>query len=83
MERRGVKQALQVWSRMPTSKLQVIAMCKYNFGDFAKPVSDKGVPIHDLNINPAEVEMYFMDLEPSVNPTPYMATEEMSLTKVS
>jgi hypothetical protein len=57
-------------------------MCKNNVGDFAKPASNKGVPLHDLKINPAEVEMYFMDLEPSVNPTPYMATEEMSLTKV-
>ncbi len=53
-------------------------MCKYNVGDFAKPVSNKGVPIHDLNINPAEMEMYVMDLEPTL----YMATEEMSLTKV-
>jgi hypothetical protein len=57
-------------------------MCKYNVGDFAEPVSIKGIPIHDLNTNPAEMEMYFMDLEPSVNPTRYMATEEMSLTKV-
>ncbi|CAK9203106.1 hypothetical protein BDL97_14G008000 [Sphagnum fallax] len=54
---------------------------RYDVRDFAKPVSSKGVSIHDINISPAEMEMY-IDLEPFVNPTPYIVPEDMSLTKV-
>ena len=49
--------------------------------DFTKPVSSKGVSIYEINITPLEMEM-FLDLQPFVNPTPYIVPEDMSLTKV-
>ena len=49
--------------------------------DFTKPVSSKGVSIYEINITPLEMEM-FLDLQPFVNPTPYIVPEDMSLTTV-
>lgn len=54
---------------------------RYDVGDFAKPVSSKGLSINEINISPQEMEMY-IDLQPFVNPTPYIVPEDMSLTKV-
>lgn len=54
---------------------------RYDVRDFAKPVSSKGLSIHEINISPQEMEMY-IDLEPFVNPTPYIVPEDMSLAKV-
>lgn len=56
-------------------------MCRYDVRDFTKPVSSKGVSIYEINITPQEMEM-FIDLQPFVNPTPYIVPEDMSLTKV-
>ena len=56
-------------------------MYRYDNRDFIKPVSSKGVSIYEINITPQEMEM-FIDLQPFVNPTPYIVPEDMSLTKV-
>ncbi|XP_024361602.1 chloride channel protein CLC-d [Physcomitrium patens] len=54
---------------------------RYNMRDFTKPVSSKGLSIYEINISPQEMDMY-IDLQPFVNPTPYIVPEDMSLTKV-
>lgn len=58
-----------------------VALRRYNMGDFTKPVSSKGLSIYEINISPQEMDMY-IDLQPFVNPTPYIVPEDMSLTKV-
>lgn len=55
--------------------------CRYDVRDFTKPASSKGLSIYDIDISPQEMEMY-IDLQPFVNPTPYIVPEDMSLTKV-
>jgi chloride channel 7 len=57
-------------------------MHSYHVTDFTKPVSSKGLSIFEIDISPVEMEMY-IDLQPFVNPAPYMVPEDMSLTKVS
>ncbi|XP_024363094.1 chloride channel protein CLC-d isoform X2 [Physcomitrium patens] len=54
---------------------------RYDVRDFTKPVSSKGISIYDIDISAQEMEMY-IDLQPFVNPTPYIVPEDMSLTKV-
>ncbi|OAE18083.1 hypothetical protein AXG93_2899s1120 [Marchantia polymorpha subsp. ruderalis] len=54
---------------------------RYDVREFAKPVSSKGISVHDINLTTEEMGMY-VDLEPFVNPTPYMVSEDMSLSKV-
>ncbi|KAG0554790.1 hypothetical protein KC19_12G119300 [Ceratodon purpureus] len=54
---------------------------RYDVTDFTKPVSSKGLSIYEIDISPVEMEMY-IDLQPFVNPAPYMVPEDMSLTKV-
>lgn len=56
-------------------------MYRYDVRDFTKPVSSKGLSIYEIDISPVEMEMY-IDLQPFVNPTPYIVPEDMSLTKV-
>lgn len=56
-------------------------MWRYDVRDFTKPVSSKGISIYDIDISAQEMEMY-IDLQPFVNPTPYIVPEDMSLTKV-
>lgn len=58
-----------------------VALRRYNMRDFTKPVSSKGLSIYEINISPQEMDMY-IDLQPFVNPTPYIVPEDMSLTKV-
>jgi chloride channel 7 len=50
--------------------------------EFVKPVSSKGLSVEDICLTPEEMEMY-LDLEPFVNPSPYIVPEDMSLTKVT
>lgn len=54
---------------------------RHNFSEFVKPVSSKGLSIHDIHLSPDDLEMY-IDLAPYVNPSPYVVPEDMSLTKV-
>ncbi|MCO5562887.1 hypothetical protein L7F22_016523 [Adiantum nelumboides] len=54
---------------------------RHSVTDFVKPVSSKGLSIQDIFLNPQELELY-IDLEPFVNPSPYIVPEDMSLTKV-
>ncbi|KAI8009746.1 Chloride channel protein CLC-d [Camellia lanceoleosa] len=54
---------------------------RHNFSEFVKPVSSKGISIHDINLTPDDLEMY-IDLAPFVNPSPYIVSEDMSITKV-
>ncbi|CAM6082441.1 unnamed protein product [Calypogeia fissa] len=54
---------------------------RYDVRDFAKPVSSKGISVDDVHLSPEEMAMY-IDLEPFVNPTPYVVSEDMSLSKV-
>eukprot|EP00250_Pteridium_aquilinum_P011550 c20146_g1_i1 orf=525-2813(-) len=49
--------------------------------DFVKPVSSKGLSIQDICLTREEMELY-IDLQPFVNPSPYIVPEDMSLTKV-
>lgn len=56
-------------------------MYRYDVRDFTKPVSSKGLSIDEIDISPVEMDMY-IDLQPFVNPTPYIVPEDMSLTKV-
>ncbi|XP_057857526.2 chloride channel protein CLC-d [Cryptomeria japonica] len=54
---------------------------RHSVTDFAKPASSKGLRIEDIHLTRDEMEMY-IDLEPFVNPSPYIVPEDMSLTKV-
>ncbi|XP_059649903.1 chloride channel protein CLC-d isoform X2 [Cornus florida] len=54
---------------------------RHNFSEFVKPVSSKGICIDDIHLSPDDLEMY-IDLAPFVNPSPYIVSEDMSLTKV-
>ncbi|KAK4266364.1 hypothetical protein QN277_027302 [Acacia crassicarpa] len=53
----------------------------HDFGEFAKPVSSKGISIDDILLSSDELEMY-MDLAPFLNPSPYIVPEDMSLSKI-
>lgn len=54
---------------------------RHNVTDFVKPVSSKGLSVQDILLTPEEMDLY-LDLEPFVNPSPYIVPEDMSLTKV-
>jgi len=54
---------------------------RHDSGEFAKPVSSKGICIDDINLSSDDLEMY-IDLAPFLNPSPYIVPEDMSLTKV-
>ncbi|KAH7447178.1 hypothetical protein KP509_01G095400 [Ceratopteris richardii] len=54
---------------------------RHRLTEFAKPASSRGLSIHDIHLSPEEMELY-IDLEPFVNPSPYIVPEDMSLTKV-
>ncbi|XP_010546809.1 PREDICTED: chloride channel protein CLC-d isoform X2 [Tarenaya hassleriana] len=54
---------------------------RHNFSEFAKPVSSKGINIDDIHLTTDDLEMY-IDLAPFLNPSPYVVSEDMSLTKV-
>lgn len=54
---------------------------RHNVTDFVKPASSKGLSIDDIHLTQDEMEMY-IDLQPFVNPSPYIVPEDMSLTKV-
>ena len=71
----------QRWQLLLMSLTIVANWNRYDVRDFAKPVSSKGLSIHEIDIGPQEMEMY-IDLEPFVNPTPYIVPEDMSLAKV-
>ena len=49
--------------------------------DFSKDVSVHGDTVEDVQLTNAEREM-FIDLKPYCNPSPYVVSPEMSLTKV-
>ncbi|KAI4317790.1 hypothetical protein L6164_025633 [Bauhinia variegata] len=54
---------------------------RHDFGEFAKPVSSKGLSIEDIHLSADDLEMY-IDLAPFLNPSPYIVPEDMSVTKV-
>ena len=54
---------------------------RHDSGEFAKPVSSKGICIDDIHLSSDDLEMY-IDLAPFLNPSPYIIPEDMSLTKV-
>ncbi|KAK7405890.1 hypothetical protein VNO78_07502 [Psophocarpus tetragonolobus] len=54
---------------------------RHDSGEFAKPVSSKGICIEDIHLSSDDLEMY-IDLIPFLNPSPYIVPEDMSLTKV-
>ncbi|CAA3028164.1 chloride channel CLC-d isoform X2 [Olea europaea subsp. europaea] len=54
---------------------------RHNLTEFVKPVSSKGISIHDVHLTADDLEMY-IDLAPFLNPSPYVVPEDMSLTKV-
>ncbi|RDY01196.1 Chloride channel protein CLC-d, partial [Mucuna pruriens] len=54
---------------------------RHDSGEFAKPVSSKGICIDDIHLSSDDLEMY-IDLAPYLNPSPYIVPEDMSLTKV-
>ena len=54
---------------------------RHDSGEFAKPVSSKGMHIEDIHLSSDDLEMY-IDLAPFLNPSPYVVPEDMSLTKV-
>ncbi|KAL2669639.1 hypothetical protein AAZV13_01G196600 [Glycine max] len=54
---------------------------RHDSGEFAKPVSSKGICIDDIHLSSDDLEMY-IDLAPFLNPSPYIVPEDMSLTKV-
>lgn len=54
---------------------------RHNLSEFVKPVSSKGISLHDIHFTPDDLEMY-IDLAPFLNPSPYVVPEDMSLTKV-
>ncbi|KAL2530482.1 Chloride channel protein CLC-d [Forsythia ovata] len=54
---------------------------RHNLTEFVKPVSSKGISVHDVHLTPDDLEMY-IDLALFLNPSPYVVPEDMSLTKV-
>ncbi|KAI5423493.1 hypothetical protein KIW84_046445, partial [Lathyrus oleraceus] len=54
---------------------------RHDSGEFAKPVSSKGISLDDIHLTSEDLEMY-IDLAPFLNPSPYIVPEDMSLTKV-
>ncbi|MCI12946.1 chloride channel protein CLC-d, partial [Trifolium medium] len=54
---------------------------RHDSGEFAKPVSSKGICLDDIHLTSEDLEMY-IDLAPFLNPSPYIVPEDMSLTKV-
>eukprot|EP00271_Cylindrocystis_brebissonii_P004752 TRINITY_DN16591_c0_g1_i1.p1 TRINITY_DN16591_c0_g1~~TRINITY_DN16591_c0_g1_i1.p1 ORF type:complete len:534 (+),score=97.56 TRINITY_DN16591_c0_g1_i1:171-1604(+) len=53
----------------------------YDWTDFAKPPSTKGMTMDNVHLAPAELSMW-IDLKPFLNPSPYIVEEDMSMTKV-
>ncbi|KAH7440920.1 hypothetical protein KP509_03G016200 [Ceratopteris richardii] len=56
-------------------------LSRHSMTDFAKQASSKGLSLQDIYLTPEEMALY-IDLEPFVNPSPYIVPEDMSLTKV-
>ncbi|CAD5189924.1 unnamed protein product [Musa acuminata subsp. malaccensis] len=54
---------------------------RYNFSDFVKTVSGKGMSTEDIHLTEDELELY-LDLASYLNPAPYIVPEDMSLAKV-
>ncbi|KAL0393086.1 UNVERIFIED_CONTAM: Chloride channel protein CLC-d [Sesamum radiatum] len=68
-------------SPLPFSSRDGPVPIRHNLTEFVKPVSSKGLSIHDIHLTPDDLEMY-IDLAPFLNPSPYVVPEDMSLTKV-
>ncbi|KAL2244046.1 UNVERIFIED_CONTAM: Chloride channel protein CLC-d [Sesamum indicum] len=68
-------------SPLPFSSRDGPIPIRHNLTEFVKPVSSKGLSIHDIHLTPDDLEMY-IDLAPFLNPSPYVVPEDMSLTKV-
>ncbi|KAK4388562.1 Chloride channel protein CLC-d [Sesamum angolense] len=68
-------------SPLPFSSRDGPVPVRHNLTEFVKPVSSKGLSIHDIHLTPDDLEMY-IDLATFLNPSPYVVPEDMSLTKV-
>ncbi|XP_054805887.1 chloride channel protein CLC-d-like [Prosopis cineraria] len=69
------------YSPLPSDPRGEARPIRHDFGEFAKPVSSKGISIDDIFLSSDDLEMY-IDLAPFLNPSPYIVPEDMSLTKV-
>lgn len=68
-------------SPLPSDSRSGTLPIRHSLTEFVKPVSSKGISIHDVHLTPDDLEMY-IDLAPFLNPSPYVVPEDMSLTKV-
>ncbi|XP_049374333.1 LOW QUALITY PROTEIN: chloride channel protein CLC-d [Solanum verrucosum] len=68
-------------SPLPCDSRGDLLPIRHNLSEFVKPVSSKGISLHDIHFTPDDLEMY-IDLAPFLNPSPYVVPEDMSLTKV-
>ncbi|WVZ09517.1 hypothetical protein V8G54_014047 [Vigna mungo] len=68
-------------SPLPSDSRGGARSIRHDSGEFAKPVSSKGICIEDIHLSSDDLEMY-IDLAPFLNPSPYIVPEDMSLTKV-
>ncbi|KOM26585.1 hypothetical protein LR48_Vigan303s000700 [Vigna angularis] len=68
-------------SHLPSDSRGGARSIRHDSGEFAKPVSSKGICIEDIHLSSDDLEMY-IDLAPFLNPSPYIVPEDMSLTKV-
>ncbi|KAI4345612.1 hypothetical protein L6164_012715 [Bauhinia variegata] len=68
-------------SPLPSDPRSGARPIRHDFGEFAKPVSSKGLSIEDIHLSSDDLEMY-IDLAPFLNPSPYIVPEDMSVTKV-
>ncbi|KAH1074047.1 hypothetical protein J1N35_026375 [Gossypium stocksii] len=75
------RETLVIGLMLRSLRLDSSLCLQHNFSEFAKPVSSKGISINDIHLSLDDLEMY-IDLEPFLNPSPYVVPEDMSLTKV-
>ncbi|XP_070014983.1 chloride channel protein CLC-d isoform X2 [Nicotiana sylvestris] len=68
-------------SPLPCDSRGDLLPIRHNLSEFVKPVSSKGISLHDIHFTLDDLEMY-IDLAPFLNPSPYVVPEDMSLTKV-
>ncbi|KAG5587794.1 hypothetical protein H5410_048228 [Solanum commersonii] len=68
-------------SPLPCDSRGDLLPIRHHLSEFVKPVSSKGISLHDIHFTPDDLEMY-IDLAPFLNPSPYVVPEDMSLTKV-
>ncbi|XP_012574363.1 chloride channel protein CLC-d isoform X2 [Cicer arietinum] len=68
-------------SPLPSDPRSAGRSIRHDSGEFAKPVSSKGICLDDIHLTSEDLEMY-IDLAPFLNPSPYIVPEDMSLTKV-